>query len=155
MLPSELGEAPKIGVGRNHGTTVFHGHSGVLGVCDQLSGGARRTAQALEDPHVLRARANDPSVRALRERGHESECLVKRGGRIEGPSIGHDADETGENENGEREGFRPGGHASDPLCIGVVFRGRAVDVCVDQDVDIGKEHAESAASEAGGILIGL
>ncbi len=155
MLPSEFGETPEIGVGRDHGAAVFQGDRCVLGVRDQLSGGARRTAQSFEDRHVIGARTNDSSVRTLRERRHEGECRVEGDGRIERPCVGHDANETGKNENGEREGLRPRGHASDPPSICGVLRGRTVDVCVDQYVDIGKNHGESAASEAGSILIGL
>jgi len=155
VLPPECRETRKIRIGRNHRTSVLHRDRGVLGVRDQLSDGSRRTAQVLEDRHVIGTVTNDSSVRAFRERGHESECLVKRGWRIRHPRVGHDANETGENEHREREGLRSGGHASDPPRVRVVLRGRAVDVCVDQYVDVGQEHGESAASEAGGILFDL
>lgn len=153
MLPSEFGEPPEIGVGRHHGAAVFQSDRRVLGVRDQLTGGARRAAQAFEDRHVIGAGTNDSSVRALRKRRHEGKCCVKGDGRIERPCVGHDTNETGKDENGERERLRPRGHASDPPSICGVFRGRTVDVCVDQYVDIGKKHGESDAPEAGGILI--
>lgn len=155
MLPSEFGETPEIGVGRDHGAAVFQSDRRVLGIRDQFPGGARRATQPLENRHVIGAGTNDSSVRAFGERRHEGECRVKGDGRIKRPWVGHDADETGKHENGECEGLGPRGQPSDPPSICGVFGGRTVNVCVDQYVDIGKKHGGSSTSEAGGILIGL
>ena len=66
-------------------------------------------------------------------------------GGVEDPGIGYDADETGQNEDGESERFRSRRQTGDPVCVRGVVRGGVLDVRVYQDIDVGKQHLESAA----------
>ena len=63
----------------------------------------------------------------------------------EDSGIGYDADETGQNEDGERERFRSRRQAGYPGCIGGVVRGKVLDVRVYQDIHVGKQYLESTA----------
>ena len=107
MLPPESWESAEVRVGRYHGAAMLQRNRRVLGVGDQLAGGAGLAAQSLEYVQMVGTGTHDACCRALDERGHERERLVESGRRIEDPGVGYHANEAGQNEDGEGERFRP------------------------------------------------
>ena len=95
MLPAKSRESAEIGVGRHHRAAMLHGDRRVLSIGDQLSRGARRTAQSFKYLHVIEAGSHDARRRALYQRGHEGERLIECGCWVEDSGIGHYADEAG------------------------------------------------------------
>jgi len=143
MLPSKSWEPAEIGVGRNHGAAVLDCNRRVLGVSDQLPGRAGLAAQPFEYVHVIRTWTDDASGRAFHERGDEGEGLVESGWRGEDSRICCDADKAGQNEDGEGKRFRSCRQTSDPRGILRVFGNGVLDVGVNQNVYVGKQHLES------------
>ena len=143
MLPSKFWESAEIGVGRNHGAAVFDCNRRVLGVSDQLPGSSGLTAQPFEYVQMIGPWTNDARGRAFHERGDECEGLVESGWGVEDSRISYDADEAGQNEDGEGEGFRSCRQTSDPRCILGVFGNGVLDVGIYQNIHVGKQHPES------------
>ena len=145
MLPPESRESAEVGVGRHHGTAMLDCNRRVLSIGDQLPGGPGLAAQSFEYVQVVGTGTHDARRGAFHERGHERERLVESRWRIKDSGVGYDADETGQNEDGESERFRSCRQTSDPSRILVVIRGGVLDVRVYQDIYIGKQHLESPA----------
>ncbi len=143
MLPSKSWESAEIGVGRNHGAAVFDCNRRVLGVSDQLPGSSGLTAQPFEYVQMIGTWTDDARGRAFHERGDECEGLVESGWGVEDSRISYDADEAGQNEDGEGEGFRSCRQTSDPRCILGVFGNGVLDVGIYQNIYVGKQHPES------------
>lgn len=143
MQPSETRESAEVGVGRDHRTAMLHCDCRVLGVGDQLPGSSGLTAKSFEYVQMVGAGPHYARRRAFHERRHECERLVKCGWRVEDPEVGHDADETGHDEDGEGERFRPSRQAVDPTRQFGVFGDGVLDMCIYQDIYIGKQHLES------------
>ena len=95
MPPSKSRESAEIGVGRDHRAAMLHGNRRVLGVSNQLSGGAGCAAKSFEYVQVIGARAYDPRGRTFHERRHKCKRLIKRRWWVEDSAIGYDADEAG------------------------------------------------------------
>ena len=141
MLPPKSWEPAEVGVGRYHGAAVLQCNRRVLGVGDQLSGGAGLAAQSLEYVQMIGTGTHDARGRALHERGHERERPVESGGRVEDPGVGYHANEAGQNEDGEGERFRPRRQTGDPGRILGVFGDGVLDVRIYQ----GRSHREAAS----------
>ncbi len=143
MLPSQSWEATEVGVRGHHDATMLDRNGCVLSIGNQLSGCSCLAAQTFEYVQMIGTRPHDTRSGALHERGYKCEGLVERGWRIEDPVVGHDANKTGQNEDGEGEWFRACRQTSDPGRIFVVIRVGVLNVCVYQDVYVGKQHVES------------
>ena len=145
MLPSQSWESAEVGVSGHHSAAMLDRDGRVLSVGDQLPYGSRLAAQPLEYVQVVRSGTHYARRGAFQERGQECERQVESGWRVEDSGVGYDADETGQNEDGESERFRSRRQASDPGCIRGVVRGGILDVRVYQDIHVGKQHLESTA----------
>ncbi len=146
MLPSELRETIEIGIGRNHVAAMFHRNCGVLRIRDQLSGCACGAAQMLEYGHVVGSGTDDARRRPFHERRHERERRVQSRRRIEHAGIGRNPNEAGKDQDGKGERLRAGCQTDEPIRILGMIRSRVLDMGVDQDVDIGKQHWESTVA---------
>lgn len=155
VLPSELRKAAKVGIGGNHGAAVFQRNRGVLGVRDQFAGGARDPTQPFENRHVVRTRPDDAGGWAFRKRGYEGECRIQRRGWVERAGVGHDAKKPGKDEDRQCERFRSGRHADEPIRIPVMIGYRVLDVRIDEDIDIRKQHGASTPAVPGFIVLGV
>lgn len=119
---------------------MLHGDRRVLSVSDQLSGGAGLTAQSFEDLQMIWTRAHNSRCRAFHERRNESERLIKSRRGAKDSGIGHDTNESGQDQEGKGEWFGPRRQAGDPArVLGVVGR-RVLDVRIYQDIDVGKQQ---------------
>ena len=78
MLPSKSRESAEVGVGRHHRAAMLHGNRRVLGVSNQLSGGAGCAAQSFEYLQMIGTGTHDARCRAFHERRHECERLLER-----------------------------------------------------------------------------
>ena len=136
MPPSKSWESSEVGVGRHHGTPVLHCDRRVLCVGYQLPGGAGLAAQSFEYVQMVGTGTHDARSRAFHERRYECERLVESGWWVEDPGVGHDSDETGQNENGEGERFRPRRQTGNPSRILCVIGDRVLDVRLYQDIYI-------------------
>jgi len=145
MLPSKTWKPAEIGVRRYHRTAVLDCNRRVLRVGRQLPRSAGRTAQSFEYLQVIGARTDDARGRAFHERGNECEGLVESGWGVENSRVGHHAHEAGQNENGEGERFRPRRQTRDPRRILGMFGNRVLDMGIDQNIYVGKQHPESPA----------
>ena len=143
MLPSNSRESTEVGVGRNHGTAVLDRNRRVLGVGDQLPRGSGLAAQSFEYVQMIGTRTDDARDRSVHERGHECEGLVEGGRGVEDSRVGYHADEAGQNEDGECEGFRSCRQTGNPPRILGVFRNGVLDVGIYQDIYVGKQHPGS------------
>ncbi len=130
MLPSQSWESAEVGVSGHHSAAMLDRDGRVLSVGDQLPYGSRLAAQPLEYVQVVRSGTHYARRGAFQERGQECERQVESGWRVEDSGVGYDADETGQNEDGESERFRSRRQASDPGCIRGVVRGGILDVRV-------------------------
>ncbi|MCZ0938597.1 MAG: hypothetical protein OXJ55_08170, partial [Caldilineaceae bacterium] len=127
----------------------------VLGVSDQLPGRSGLTAQPFEYVQVIGTWTDDARGRAFHGRGDECEGLVKSGRRGEYSRIGYHADEAGQNEDGEGEGFRSCRQTCDPRRILGVFGNGVLDVGVYQNIYVRKQHPGSptAVPEPGFVIL--
>ena len=116
---------------------MFDGNRRVLGVGHQLAGGPGVAAQFLENVQMVGAGPNYMRIGAFHEGRHKGEGLVEGCGWVEDPRISHHAEESGQNEDGQGEGFRASRQASDPVRILLVIVGGVFNVGVDEDVYVG------------------
>ena len=136
---------------------MLHGDRRVLSVSNQLSGSAGPTAQSFEDFQVIWTRAHNPRRWAFQERRNESERLIKSRRRAKDSWIGHDTNESGQDQDGKGEWFGPRRQAGDPArVLGVVGR-RVLDVRIYQDIDVGQQQLKSPrlSRESGLVFPGI
>ena len=115
----------------------------------------RDPAQPVENGHVARPRTGNAGGRPFREPGHEGDCRIQRGGRVEHAGVGHDAKEPGNDENRQGERFRSGRLADEPIRLPVMFGVRVLDVRIDGDIDLRKQHGESALAIPRFLVLGI
>ena len=127
----------------------------MLGVGNQLPGGAGLAAKPFKYVQVVRAGTYNARRRAFYERTHESERLIEGGRGVEDSGVCHDADKARQGKHGEGERFRPRRQPGDPIRILGVIWGRVLDVGVNQDIDIRDQHVESStpAVEPGRVVL--
>ena len=77
---------------------------------------------------MVRAGTDDARGWASDQGGHEGEGVVQCGRWIEDSRVGYDADESGQDKDGEGEGFRPRCQTSDPVRITMVVVGGVLHV---------------------------
>ena len=145
MLPSQSWESAEIGVRRYHRATVLDRNRRVLSIGHQLPRSAGLTAQPLEYLQMIGARTHDARGRAFHERGNECDGLVERGWGVKNPRVGYHAHEAGQDQDREGERFRPRRQTRDPRRILGMFGNGVLDVGIDQDIYVGKQHPESPA----------
>lgn len=93
MLPSQAGEAGKVRIRGHHCAAVLDRYCCVLRVGHQLPSGPCVTTKPFEDCEVVGTRADDASVRTIREFPYGGEHLVARRGSGKDVTVGYDADE--------------------------------------------------------------
>ena len=98
MLPAETWETVEVGVRGNHRASVLDGHRCVLGVGDELGGGAGAPAEIFEDLEVVGAGMDDVRIAPVDELADETEDLVMGGRLAKNPRVGHDSDNTRQRE---------------------------------------------------------
>ena len=145
MLPPQSREATEVGVRGHHDAAMLDRNGCVLGIGNQLPGGSRFTAQIFEYVQMIGTGTHNARGGALHERGYECEGLVKCGWRVEDAVVGHNTNKARQYEDGEGEWFRSCRQTSDPGRVFVVIGSGFLNVCVDQDVYVGKQHLESPA----------
>ena len=145
MLPSKAWKTAEIGVRRYHRAAVLDCNRRVLSVSHQLPRSAGLAAKPFEYLQMIGARADDARGRAFHKRGNECEGLVESGWGVKNSRVGYHAHEAGQNQDREGERFRPRRQARDPRRILGMFGNRVLDVGIDQNIYVGKQHPESLA----------
>jgi len=154
MLPSQSWKSVEIGVGGHHRASMLDRNRRVLGIGNQLVGGPGFAAQPFQYVQMVGTGPHDACRGPFHERGHEREGLVERGWWVEDAGVGDNADEAGQNQNGERERFRSRRQAGDPGRIVDVIGDGVLHMCVYQDIHVWKQHLKSPAPvpEAGLVI---
>ena len=93
MLPSQAGKASEVRVRGHHRAAVLDRYSWVLRVGYQLPNSPYVATKLLEDCRVVGTRADDASVRTIREFPREGEHLVDARGSGKNATVGYDAGE--------------------------------------------------------------
>ena len=117
MLPSESREPAEVRIGRHDGAAMLYRNRRVLGIGNQLSGGSGFAAQPFQYVQMVGTGTHDACRGPFHEHRHERGGLVESGWWVENAGVGDNADEAGQNQNGDRERFRSRRQAGDPSRI--------------------------------------
>ncbi len=140
MPPPKPWKSAEVGVGGHYGAAMLDSDRRMLGVGNQLSGGAGLTAEPFEYLQVVRTRTYNARRRPFHERRHERERLLEGGRRIEDSGVCRDTDKARQGKYGKGKRLRSRRQTGDPIRVLDVIGDRVLDVRIDQDINVRNQH---------------